>query len=231
MKLHSVFITYNRLELTKRAIASYLETVSVPYVLWVVDNASTDGTVEWLREWGLEGSAESRRGITLMKQNRYPGAACNEGWQAYEMAHWSNGDEPTHLQRADNDFIFLPGWCDEVERMFAENENLGQLGLRTDAEEAGAALNVGGNCVVLRELWDGGLRWDERPWPQIRDEVGVGWTEDSLMSKSVKKIPMPDPAHGRYTWDRVERPCIQSISQESIEDPYYAATWADRGMA
>ena len=27
MKLHTVFITYNRLELTKRAIASYLKTV------------------------------------------------------------------------------------------------------------------------------------------------------------------------------------------------------------
>ena len=33
MKLHTVFITYNRLELTKQAIASYLETVSVPFTM------------------------------------------------------------------------------------------------------------------------------------------------------------------------------------------------------
>ena len=45
MKLHTVFITYNRLELTKRAIASYLETVSVSVLgFMVVDNGSTDGT-------------------------------------------------------------------------------------------------------------------------------------------------------------------------------------------
>jgi hypothetical protein len=50
------------------------------------------------------------------------------------------------------------------------------------------------------------------------------------MSKSVKKIPMPDPEKGHYTWKRVERPCIVAISEESLEDPYYQATWADRGM-
>jgi len=48
LKLHTVFITYNRLELTKRTIESYLETVTLPFSLWVVDNASTDGTQEWI---------------------------------------------------------------------------------------------------------------------------------------------------------------------------------------
>ena len=101
-------------------------------------------------------------------------------------------------------------------------ENLGQLGLRTDEEELFTKTNVGGNCVVRRELWDYGLRWDERPWPQLSEEVGRGWTEDSLMSKQVKKMG--------YYWDRVERPCIQPISVESMDDPYYQQTWADRGI-
>ena len=223
MKLHTVFITYNRLELTKRAIASYVETVTLPWTVWVVDNHSTDGT----REWILDGSGAQAwplgSGASILHENRYPGYACNMGFQNAPM-------DATHLHRADNDFIFLPGWCDEVERMFASVENLGQLGLRTEAEEGPAPLNVGGNCILIRELWDGGLRWDERTWPEIRDQVGAGWTEDSLMSKSVKKIPMPDIQKGHYTWKRVERPCIQSISRESIEDDYYQETWADRGI-
>lgn len=229
MKLHSVFITYNRLELTKRAVASYLETVTLPYTFHVVDNASSDGTQDWLhRKLPLSEELDVIEwppgcGFSILNENRYPGAACNIGFE------WAPSDA-TLLHRADNDFIFLPGWCEEVERMFASNENIGQLGLRTEAEEGPAPLNVGGNCVLKRELWDGGLRWDERTWPQIRDKVGPGWTEDSLMSKSVKKIPMPDPEKGHYTWKRVERPCIVAISEESLEDPYYQATWADRGM-
>ena len=51
VKIHTVFITYNRLELTKQAIESYLETVTVPYTYMVVDNASEDGTKEWLNTW------------------------------------------------------------------------------------------------------------------------------------------------------------------------------------
>lgn len=215
MKLHTVFITYNRLELTKQAIGSYLETVSVPFTYTIVDNCSTDGTWDWIMEYFGH--------YTLLRENKYPGFATNMGWD-------SAPDDATHLHRADNDFIFLPGWCEEVERMFAANENLGQVGLRTDEEEDFNRINVGGNCVIIRELWDGGLRWDERPWPQIRDEVGPGWTEDSIMSKNVKKTRLPVFEKGHYTWDRVERPCIQPISVESLDDEYYQATWADRGI-
>jgi hypothetical protein len=130
--------------------------------------------------------------------------------------------DDTHLHRADNDFEFLPGWCEEVERMFQDAPTLGQLGLRTDEEELFVKMNTGGNCIIKRELWDLGLRWDERSWPQLREEVAPGFTEDSLLSQQVKKM--------NYYWDRVERPCIQPISHESADDPYYIRSWADRGI-
>lgn len=212
MKLHTVFITYNRLELTKRAIESYLETVSVPHTFVMVDNGSTDGTVEWLmpRYGGW---------LVTSEVNHYPGKATNVGWSFVDGENESS--DATHLHRADNDFVFLPGWCEEVERMF-QNERLGQLGLRTDKEELNVLTNTGGNCVISRKIWDAGVRWDERPWPQLRDEVGAGWTEDSLMSKAIRQAG--------FKWDRVERPCIQPISEESIDDEYYKRTWADRGI-
>lgn len=217
MKLHSVFITHNRLELTKKAIASYIETVSVPCTITVVDNASTDGSVEWIREFMQPGHR------ILLTENRYPGYACNRGWEFAPR-------DATHLHRADNDFVFLSGWCEEVERMFSENESLGQLGLRTDEEELHAKVNVGGNCVIPRSLWDAGLRWDERTWPQMRDEIGSGWTEDSVMSKSVKKMLIPGDRREFYVWARVKHSCIQPISEESLDNEYYRRSWDDRGI-
>jgi glycosyltransferase involved in cell wall biosynthesis len=213
--LHTVFITHNRLELTKQTIESYVETVSTPFSMTVVDNGSTDGTQEWVRE--------NIRQHILLPDNRYPGYACNAGWiQA--------GQEATHLHRSDNDFRFLPGWSEEVERMF-ENPRLGQLGLRTDEEEQFNTNNVGGNCVVSRELWDLGLRWDERPWPQIRDEIGAGWTEDSLFSKQVRNTPIPWASQKEFfVWDRVERPCIHNLASGDWADPYYQESYGIRGI-
>ena len=233
MKLHTVFITHNRLELTKLAIASYLETVTVPFAFVVADNGSTDGTREWLS--GMREEWPVWSGLLLLPDNHYPGYACNRGWRYVDFdvvpsLPGHTRSPATHLHRADNDFIFLPGWCDEVERMFAENPSLGQLGLRTDKEELNAPLNVGGNCVLRRELWDDGLRWDERTWPQLRDQIGDGWTEDSVMSKAVKKMRVPGRDKAFYIWDRVERPCIQPISEESMDDSYYRRSWADRGI-
>jgi glycosyltransferase involved in cell wall biosynthesis len=150
VKLHTVFVTYNRLELTKRTIASYLETVTLPYTMVVVDNASTDGTQDWLMESFSE--------YDLLKHNRYPGFAANLGFQRAP-------NDATHFHRSDNDMEYLPGWCDEVQERF-ENQMLWQLGLRT-VEEEGPHAAVGGNCVLAREAWEAGIRYSEASWHQV----------------------------------------------------------------
>jgi len=203
-----VMITYNRLELTKQAVASYLETVTGPATLFVVDNASTDGTQEWLDE---NLSSWNR---LFLGENKYPGYACNRGWE-----HAPSDTALYH--RADNDFVFLPGWETHVRLMFSADNWLGQLGMRTDDEELHNAHNVGGNCVIRRELWDLGLRYDERSWPAISAKV-PGYTEDSFLSPKVRKMG--------WEWSRVKQPCIRSISRESEDDEYYQQTWRDRGM-
>lgn len=202
MKLHTVFITYNRLELTKRAIESYLETVTVPHTYYVVDNASSDGTHGWLYA--------QKHPHCSTGSNWYPGKACNFGW---EFAP----EDATHLQRADNDFEFLPGWCEHVQRMF-KREGVGQVGLRTDEEEEWARYNVGGNNIILRELWDAGLRYDERPWP----EYPPGYSEDSFFSPAIEQMG--------YKWTRVTQPCIRSLASGDWSDPYYAQSYGDRGI-
>jgi glycosyltransferase involved in cell wall biosynthesis len=210
VKIHAVFITYNRLELTKPSIQSFLDTVSVPYTLIVVDNGSTDGTEQWLVEF----ANASKHQILLLGKNRYPGFACNRGW---ELAP----PDADFLQRSDNDWIYLPGWCDHVAEAFGDPE-VGQVGLRTDSEEVfpnGKTVpwNVGGNNVIRRSLWDRGLRYDERPWP----ELPAGHSEDTYLSPAVAEMG--------YKWVRVTQPCIERVpTVESKNDMYYRRSWGAR---
>lgn len=201
MKLHTVFVTHNRIELTKQAVASYLETVTVPFSYIVVDNASTDETQPWL--------VQAHPNI-LLPENRYPGFACNQGWALAPA-------DADFLQRADNDFSFLPGWCDEAEACF-NDAGLGQLGLRTDEEEVFCADNVGGNNIIRRELWDAGLRYDERPWT----DYPPAWTEDSYFSPAVEALG--------WRWGRVSRHIIQDLSLPTWDDSYYRQTFQDRNI-
>lgn len=204
--LHSVVVSYNRMELTKQAIDTYIETVSVPFSLTVVDNASDEATAEWL----INHSKECGYDVILLPVNRFPGYATNRGWEKMP-------EQTTHLHRGDNDFAYLPGWCEEMLRRF--KKGIGQVGLRTGKEELKARSNVGGNNVILRRLWDEGLRYDERPWGE---QYPPGWTEDSLFSPEIKRRG--------WDWVRVKRPCIQSLSREDPTDSYYQETWAIRGI-
>ena len=204
MKLHTVVVTFNRLELTRITIESYLETVTVPHTLCVVDNASS----QEMRDWLLLN--ESDYDLVLLDENRYPGYACNRGWERA-------ADDADFLQRADNDFVFLPGWCEEVERHF-RRPLLGQLGLRTADEELHVRSNVGGNCIIRRVLWDGGLRYNETPWP----DLPPGYSEDSYFSPEVVRMG--------YNWARVKQPCIRSLASGDWSDPYYQRSYGDRGI-
>lgn len=49
-KVAAVTITYNRLDLTKRTIESFYAKTGVDFHLFV-DNGSTDGTIEWLKDY------------------------------------------------------------------------------------------------------------------------------------------------------------------------------------
>lgn len=46
-----VVVTFNRLELLKRALSCYEQQSKAPDYLIIVDNNSTDGTFDYLDEW------------------------------------------------------------------------------------------------------------------------------------------------------------------------------------
>lgn len=195
MRLLICLITYNRLLYTQKTLDAIKSTITVPHFLVIVDNGSTDGTVEWLRKEGPQDM------LILNPKNLYPGRACNMGWEMGLKQF-----DATHLMRCDNDMDFAPGWDKEVEAYFEAMPPLGQLGLDVTAldtwnkderwitEINGKSINawpgnVGGPCVIRREIWDMGARYDETPWHDDRkspDEM-ITPQEDVKFSLSMHK--------------------------------------------
>lgn len=58
-----LLVTYNRLEYSKRALESILRAPGIPVAVTIWDNASTDGTVEWLRSLAISDCSAPSGGI------------------------------------------------------------------------------------------------------------------------------------------------------------------------
>lgn len=187
MKLLICLITYNRLNYTKRTLRRLFATIDTPYFLVAVDNASTDGTQEYLDR------AKERKRIDMViknPKNYYPGKATNIGWEAGLAVY----PQATHLMRLDNDMEFERGWDKLAQEYFSSIDRLGQLGLDYDGGEGkapnlynGMWLNefpgcVGGPSIVRRQVYDDGVRYDETPW----EGSGSPLQEDARFSRSVK---------------------------------------------
>lgn len=107
-----VIPTHNQLAYTEMCLASVRLFTEEPYELLVVDNASTDGTVPFLRE---------QRDVRLFENpiNRGFAPACNLG-----MAH-ASGDQ---LLLLNNDVIVTQGWLDRLSDALQSDSTLGLAG-------------------------------------------------------------------------------------------------------
>ncbi len=118
--IHIAIVTHNRLELTRRCLASLYAHTEQPFTLSLVDNASTDGSVDFLQDFV---SAHSHARLMLLRQNMGVAVAANLAWASKE------GQEAEYYLKLDNDVEILhPNWLCTMLDMLAVNPELGSIG-------------------------------------------------------------------------------------------------------
>jgi len=147
MNIDLVFITYNRLDYTKRALASILADTSEKFNLYIWDNASTDGTAEYLKNEVYDPRIKD---VVFSENNVGQTSAVNEIWSK------SKADL---LGKLDNDCLVTPGWT----RIFAQaHSDIPMLGVVScwhyfpddfDYVRAKHKIQQFGNHQVLRHPW------------------------------------------------------------------------------
>lgn len=126
-----VVVTYNNLDLTRACLASIDEhSHYCPLEVIVVDNASVDGTKEFLLEW-LD--ASSGRRLVLNDENRGFAAANNQGLAA------AHGE---YLVMLNNDTYVTPGWVGTLVRHLQRDKSLGLIGPVTNNIGNEAKINI-----------------------------------------------------------------------------------------
>lgn len=147
MQIHLVFITYNRLDYTKLALASILANPTEEFSLTIWDNASTDSTVEYLKK---EVNDPRISDVVFSKDNVGQTAAVNEIW---------GNSKADLLGKLDNDCLVTPGWTRILAQAHQDIEKLGVIACwhfspdDFDYERAIHKIQRFGNHQILRHPW------------------------------------------------------------------------------
>jgi GT2 family glycosyltransferase len=131
--LTSVVIpVYNQVAFTRACLASIAEHTRAAHETIVVDNASSDGTSEYLERLSRDGSDlrvitnEANQGFTL---------AANQGMRA------ATGD---YVVLLNNDTTVTPGWLTGLLHVAESDERIGIVGPRIMKPETGLVQTIGG---------------------------------------------------------------------------------------
>lgn len=108
---------FNNLALTKQCLESIWHNTDAPHEIIIIDNASTDGTRDYLHR--LEAAGRVR--VITNRRNLGFSRACNQGAQA------ARGE---HLVFLNNDTIVQPGWLEEMVACVRKDEKIGIVGAK-----------------------------------------------------------------------------------------------------
>lgn len=124
MSAKLLMVTYNRLELTKQTLDSIFQNTKTPFELVIVDNASTDGTVDFLKDFfASKAKNEFYLGSTLLCNSENFGIAIGRN-QTLLLA--GNSDWYATL---DNDVLLPENWLQKCVNIMAENSKYGMIGV------------------------------------------------------------------------------------------------------
>ena len=110
-----LYITYNRIYYTKNTLPALLNSSSYPFDVYIVDNGSTDGTIEYLQE------------ITHPKINQIIFNKKNEGLVNPTKKFWKTTDSEL-IGKIDNDILVPTNWVENLVEAHTKIPNLGAIG-------------------------------------------------------------------------------------------------------
>ena len=116
-----VMLTYNQLDYSKACLESIFRHTPIAYEIIFVDNASTDGTVDWLCE---QQKLYANIRVILNNENRGFAAGCNQG-----MAQ-AQGE---YILLLNNDVLVPPEWLEGMLECLRQHPNAGIVGPMTNS--------------------------------------------------------------------------------------------------
>lgn len=128
-----ILVTLNQLDFTEICLESIIEATTENYELIIIDNGSTDGTVEFLRQ---------HPSVKLIENNENVGfaAACNQG---IAMA------KGNYILFLNNDTLVTYGWLSHLLRWMKENPAIGLIGPVTNY--AGSTQSIPGLTLATHQ--------------------------------------------------------------------------------
>ncbi|SFA97064.1 glycosyltransferase family 2 protein [Clostridium frigidicarnis] len=152
MKTSILIITYNNIGYTKLCIESIRKyTKRDEYELIIVDNNSSDGTIEWIKE-------QQDIKYILNKENLGFPTACNQG---IEIA------EKNDILLLNNDIIVTTNWLENLKTCLYSDKTIGAVGAITNScsnfQAIGAIYDIGNlNDFAKRVNISNEKMWEER---------------------------------------------------------------------
>lgn len=129
-----MMVTYNRLELTKQTIECLFKNTLMAFRLCIVDNGSTDGTVEWLDnelpKMVKRRSNECKK-LLVKKNEENRGIAIGRN-QALQLA---NTLMDAWLVTIDNDVWVPKEWLCEAVDILRANPQFGSIGVNMEGKQ------------------------------------------------------------------------------------------------
>ena len=190
--ISTIVLNWNRAELLFKTLESYKKTLSVPYEIFIIDNASSDHSKAIINDF----CDKTPHANAIFLPNNIGGEAINIGLEKAlgKFIHIS-----------ENDLEYLPNWADKAIDLFENFPSLGQLSLfgplPTDEVLGGVGAippsqlrhshgrivyelskNSGTSCVIRREILEQGIRIHSLP-----EREGIIFPNDGLLSRDIKK--------------------------------------------
>ena len=150
-----VILTYNQFEYTRWCLAAIRYYTSEPYELIVVDNGSTDGTVEYLQ-------SQADMEIILNGENKGFAKGCNQGIK-------TAGGE--YILLLNNDTVPVSGWLRNMINCLESDPSIGIVGPRSNYVKGPQSLEV--SYTDMDEMFAFSEQFNRSPDPAKWLELGM----------------------------------------------------------